>query len=78
MSGFQTIEAAEQVVLNFLEAQERPVGIRTLVDGVTREHVTFEPSQLKVATLNLISTGKARVNSVWEVAASEEAQGEGV
>jgi len=73
MNAFETIDAAELTILNFLRDRGASLPISEVVNAVWGQHSSeFQADQLKIATLNLISSGRATMTPRWEVRASGE------
>lgn len=58
------IKAAEAVVLKVLRRSGQPMAIHEVI-----ESSAFEPTRLKIAAMNLVSSGLAKLNDRWELIA---------
>ncbi|MBD8526364.1 hypothetical protein [Pseudomarimonas arenosa] len=63
----------EQAVLSYLNQEKKPVAIGKIVDEVVRTAGDPDPSDLKLAALRLVDSGRAEINRRWEFSISEAA-----
>jgi hypothetical protein len=64
------VDAAEAQVLEALEEGERvPHDLSEVVSSIRKDHRQFQVAQLKVAALNLVTKGRARIDADWRLVA---------
>jgi len=56
---------AESLVLVYLTDSAEPQDIVEVVRGVRETNAQFAPTDVKVAALNLVSKGRAKISNEW-------------